>query len=306
MKKRLARISVIVAAVLIVLGVVGYTQILGFTTSEEVKDSVHLVYNTGGFSRIGANVVAIEAGDAWVVFDTHLGPMAKGAFKQVKSIKDMPVRYAFNSHWHPDHSGGNAAFTDEAEIVSHENVRSVLAQVHEGFGLTGPGSYREYKAIAREALPETVIGGQSTFSVGALQLNVVHYPSAHTNGDLVLFVDQLKIVALGDLVWPAGFPFIDVHSGGSANGVQEALKTIIARTDEQYLYIIGHGDPFTADQLREYTNMVEKTIDHVEGKKVDGYTLERIQAEGLPEKWRKWETKLNPQEEWIRMVYQTL
>ncbi len=306
MKKLLARIGAIGAAVVIVLGVVGYTQILGFTTSERVKDNVHLVYNTSGFSRIGANVIAIDAGEAWVVFDTHLGPLAKGAFKKIKSIKDMPVRYAFNSHWHPDHSGGNAAFTDEAEIVSHENVRSILADVHEGFGLTSPGSYREYKAIAREALPETVISGQSTFFVGALQLDAVHYPSAHTNGDLVLFVDQLKIVAIGDLVWPAGFPFVDVHSGGSANGVREALLSIMARTDDQYLFIMGHGDPFTAGQLREYLSMVEKTIAYVEKHKAAGRTLEEVQAKGLPEKWRIWETKLNPQEEWIRMIYETL
>jgi cyclase len=306
MKKLLARIGAIVAAVLTVLGVVGYTQILGVTTSAKVKDNVHLVYNTSGFSRIGANVVAIDAGDAWVVFDTHLGPLSKGAFKQIKSMKDMPVRYAFNSHWHPDHSGGNAAFTDEAEIVSHGNVRSILASVHEGFGLTSPGSYREYNAIAREALPETMISSQSTFSVGALQLNAVHYPSAHTNGDLVLFVDQLKIVVIGDLVWPAGFPFIDVHSGGSANGVREALQAIVTRTDDQYLYIMGHGDPFTADQLQEYLSMVEKTISYVEKQKASGKTLEEVQSQGLPEKWRTWETKLNPQEVWIRMIYDTL
>ncbi len=306
MKKLLARIGVITAALLVVLGVVGYTQILGFTTSAEVRGKVHLVYNTSGFSRIGANVVAIDAGDAWVVFDTHLGPLAKGAFKQIKSLKDMPVRYAFNSHWHPDHSGGNAAFTDEAEIISHENVRSVLAGVHEGFGLTSPGSYREYKAVAREALPETVISDQSTFSVGALQLDAVHYPAAHTDGDLVLFVEQLKVVAIGDLVWPEGFPFIDVHSGGTAKGVAAALKDILRRTDNISLYLMGHGDPFTAAQLRDYLNMVEQTIEYVENEKTSGKTLEEVQAQGLPEKWREWQTKLNPQEEWIRMIYETL
>ncbi len=306
MKRILLRIASVIVALLIILGLVGYTQIFGFTRSVKVRGTVFLVYNSGGFSRIGANVIAIDAGDAWVVFDTHLGPLAKGALGKIKSIKNAPVRYVFNSHWHPDHSGGNVIFTGEAEIVAHQNTGAILSSVHEGFGLTRPGSYRQYKAVQSAALPETLIGDQQKFEIGTLQMDVVHYPAAHTNGDLVLYADQLEIVALGDLVWPAGFPFVDVHNGGSAKGIAYALKDILARTNDQYVYLMGHGTPYSAAQMKDYILMVDQTIAYVAAQKASGKSLKQIQAQGLPEKWLSWETRLNPQEQWIRMIFETL
>ncbi len=305
MMKWFVRIGSVAIALLVILAGVAYTQIFGFTQSKEVTKSTYLIYNSGGLSRIGANLVAIDAGDSWVVFDTHLGPLAKSAFKKIKSIKDAPVRYAFNSHWHPDHSGGNAAFTDEAEIVAHENVRQILARSHEGFGLTKPGAYRRYEAVPAEGLPELLVSEGKSFTVGGLSIEAVHYPAAHTDGDLVVYVPTLKIVAIGDLVWPQGFPFIDVHSGGRAKGVADALRDMLARTDDSYLYVMGHGEPYSADQLRKYLGMIEETVGHVESRISAGKSLKEIQAEGLPDKWSAWETKLNPQEEWIRMIFET-
>ncbi len=145
MKFKLKAILITLFATLLALVGLGYVFVIGFVSSTYVKDGVFTVHSENPLSRIGANVVAFNTGTNWVLVDTHLGPLAGGAKAEIENIANQPVALAFNSHWHPDHSGGNATFTDEADIVAHSNALALLSAPHAATGLTAPGSTHSYK-----------------------------------------------------------------------------------------------------------------------------------------------------------------
>jgi len=284
------------------LAAIGYVFVIGSVYSNHVKDNVYIIHSENPLSRIGANMVAFNTGLRWVLVDTHLGPLASGALSEIKSIADQPVPIAFNSHWHPDHSGGNSTFTDEADIVAHQFVLDILSAPHAASGLTAPGSTHAYNATAKAGLPETIVTDRQLFVIDGKKFSAVHYPSAHTGGDLVVFAKDFNVVALGDLIWPGGFPFIDVQNGGSAMGLARALDKILSESDVATVFIAGHGQPMTYAEVKSYSTMVRETISFVQNQRTTGIIVAEIQTQGLSKKWRGWSSDLVPESEWIRMV----
>ncbi len=284
------------------LAATGYVFVIGFVYSSQVKDYVYTVHSENPLSRIGANIVAFDTGSQWVIVDTHLAPLAGGARSEIKSITDQPIALAFNTHWHPDHSGGNSTFADEADIVAHQYVLDILSGPHTASGLTAPDSTHAYNATAKAGLPETIVTDSKLFVIDEKKFSAIHYPSAHTGGDLVIYAQDFNVVALGDLIWPGGFPFIDLQNGGSALGLANALDQIIDQTNAETVFVAGHGEPMTYADVKSYSTMVRGTINFIHDQLGKGQTTAEIRAQGLAPVWQHWASDLVPENEWIRMV----
>lgn len=297
------KIASIIFTLLLGLAGVAYSALIGFTSTTSVVPGVYVVYNAGLLGRIGANVVAFDTGNNWVLVDTHLKPLASSANKKLKALSDQPVAIAFNTHWHPDHSGGNAVFTKEATIVAHKNVRDLLSRAHGASGLTAPGSRHSYPASAEADLPESLIEFSDTFSVDDLSFRAKYYPAAHTNGDIVVFSSGNNVIVVGDLIWPGGFPFVDLDNGGSALGILQALDDITANASADTVIVAGHGIPITAAEVNEYRAMVRSTIEVIQEGHEQGLSLDQIKLRGLGAEWQHWSSDLVPEDVWISMVY---
>jgi len=304
-RKPLKWAGIVLAVGLALLGA-AYVWFIGFTRVDALPGDAVAIYNANGLSRIGANAVGIRTDAGWVLVDTGLGPLAGAIAGKLAKTADLPVTLAFNTHWHPDHSGGNAAFTADARIVAHANTRAILARPHEGFGLTKPGAYRAYEPRDAAGLPEETVDESAQFTVGGLALEAVHYPAAHTGGDLVVYAPARKLAVIGDLVWPGALPFVDVENGGSARGLLAALDGILSRTDDSYTIVAGHGPALTRADVMSYRDMVAETIAFVADAKAAGATLDDLLAAGLPESWSAYASTTVPPEQWARMVFKTL
>src|SRR5437773_10380463 len=111
----------------------------------KVAGNVYMLQGEGG--NIGASV----GDDGIVVVDDQYAPLAEKIQAALKGVTDKPVRFIINTHFHGDHTGGNAYFQKQAPIIAHDNVRKRLEA---GGGAGNGGSVHfDHKPDAKEALP---------------------------------------------------------------------------------------------------------------------------------------------------------
>ena len=292
----------IVGVTTVVLAGVAYHFLFGYLTVVQVSGPVHVLQRANVLFPIGANVVVYAGDEETIVVDTQLQPVASFTRAKIEGFSDARVTKVVVTHWHPDHSGGISVYSSNSEVIAHHNVLRRLSRPQEGFGLTKPGSHHEFAPRTSRGLPNKPIDARLEFPANASNVEVVHYPRAHTDGDLAVFFGDAQVVALGDLVWPASFPFVDVHNGGSATGIESALRAIIGRTTPTYRFVPGHGATLSFDDVVDYLEMVRQTREWVESQLDEGLSVDQILASGLPAKWGHWGSALVPGAVWIRMI----
>jgi len=307
-KSKALKIGALTLAVLIVGAVAARQTIQGTTTSVELADGVYQINTTSLLFRDGSNSLAVKTHSGILLVDTQLSIWTPKVIDTAQDLFGLPISQVVNTHWHPDHSGGNDQLTPTAEIWAHENVRNLLSIPHEGFGLTGPGSYGNYDAVDTAGLPERTYRGslQLPQLASGGSIEAVHYPNAHTDGDTVVYFDSGKVVAVGDIVWPGGFPFVDIHNGGNAVGILVAIDDIVERTRSESVIVAGHREPMTQTALLEYREMVSNTIDLVRQARGSGKSLDRIVADGLPAEYGPYASSVVPTGTWIKMIFHSL
>src|SRR5439155_4930840 len=194
----------------------------------KVAGSVFMLEGSGG--NIGVSI----GEDGIVLVDDQFAPLAVKIKEALRKITDKPLRFVLNTHFHGDHSGGNAEFSKEATIIAHENVRKRLAQ-----GTTVAGG--EVKPAANEALPVITFHDRATVHLNGEAILAIHFPHGHTDGDSVIFFPKSNVVHMGDDFVTYGFPFVDVHNGGSVSGMIAGCEKVLGMTSPDVKFIPGHG-----------------------------------------------------------------
>jgi len=181
----------------------------------KVAGNVYMLQGAGG--NIGASV----GDDGVVLVDDESAPFAEKIEAALRSVTDQPIRFVINSHYHDDHTGGNAYFQKHAPIIAQDNVRKRL----ESGGATGNGGsmHFEVKPQPAEALPAITYDHALTLHFNGEGIRVLHYPSGHTDGDSIVFFPRSNVVHMGD-EFVTHFPFIDIEAGGGLNGMIDAVE----------------------------------------------------------------------------------
>lgn len=213
---------------------------------QQVRNALYVVFGSGG------NVVAWTGPDGLVLVDDSSATVTPQLLEVVAKVAPGPVRYAIDTHWHPDHTGGNEALgLAGAVIIAHDNVRSRMAEpqvVHE-YELKVPAAHEA-------ALPAVTFADAITLHLNDDNLHLVHAEAAHTDGDLIAWWEIADVVHVGDLFYNGSYPFIDLGSGGSLAGVVAALELVLARADAKTVVIPGHGPVASRAELAAYRDMV--------------------------------------------------
>src|SRR5215813_13132814 len=200
----------------------------------KVAGNVYMLEGAGG--NIGASV----GEDGIVIVDDQYAPLADRVQAALKGITDKPVRFIINTHFHPDHVGGNAYFQKQAPIIAQDNVRKRLENGSRG---GNNGSLKEeFKPVAKDALPIITFDHDVTVHLNGDDIRALHFPSGHTDGDSIIFFPKFNVVHMGDDYFRGRFPFVDLGGGGSAKGMAEALEQIIPQLPADVKVIPGHGD----------------------------------------------------------------
>ena len=264
----------------------------------KVSGGVYMLEGAGG--NIGASV----GDDGIVVVDDQYAPLAERIQAALKGITDKPVRFVINTHYHEDHTGGNAFFQQQAPIIAQDNVRRRL----ENGGTAGNlGSVKfEAKPQPKEALPIITFDHDVTVHLNGEDIRALHVPSGHTDGDSVIFFPKSNVVHMGDDFVTYGFPFIDLGGGGSVEGMISGLETIIAKLPADVKVIPGHGPISNLDDVRRFIAMLKDTRDVV-GKGIkQGKTLDQLKQEKVLEPWKKWSGDFISSDAFIETLYNDL
>ena len=264
----------------------------------KVAGSVYMLEGAGG--NIGASV----GDDGIVIVDDQFAPLAEKIQAALKGITDKPVRFIINTHYHGDHTGGNAYFQKQAPIIAQDNVRKRL----ESGGAAGNGGsvHMDVKPAAKEALPIITFDHDVTVHLNGEDIRALFFPAGHTDGDSIIFFPKSNVVHMGDDFVTYGFPFIDVESGGSINGMIDAVEKVIAQLPPDVKVIPGHGPISSLDDMRAYVTMLKATRDVVAHALKDGKTLDQMKQAKLLDPWKKFSGDFVKQDAFLETLYNSL
>jgi len=236
-------------------------------TSEVIAPGVAVLFGAGG------NIGVSHGDDATLIIDDQFAPLSAKIEAAVERLGATPVRYVVNTHWHGDHTGGNEHFGKTgATIFAHDDVRVRMADPT----LSGRGG----PPASREALPVVTYAQGIKLHLNDDTLNVMFLGGGHTDGDSVVIWEQANVVHMGDLYFKiAGFPYIDVRSGGSVYAAMRSLDLVIAMIDGETKVIPGHGPMSNKGELVAYRAMIGEAAKRVDALREEGKTLEEALAE---------------------------
>ena len=264
----------------------------------KVAGNVYMLEGAGG--NIGASV----GDDGIVLVDDQYAPLADKIQAALKGITDKPVRFIINTHYHPDHTGSNEYFQKQAPIIAHDNVRKRL----EAGGPAGNGGslHMEFKPEPKEALPILTFDHDVTVHLNGEDIRALYFPAGHTDGDSIIFFPKSNVVHMGDDFVTYGFPFIDVDSGGSINGMIDAVEKVIGQLPADVKIIPGHGPVSSLDDVRAYLTMLKATRDVVSSALKEGKTLDQMKQAKLLDPWKKYSGDFVNEDVFLETLYNSL
>jgi glyoxylase-like metal-dependent hydrolase (beta-lactamase superfamily II) len=230
-----------------------------------------------------------------VLVDTKISGAAQLLATEVKKYAGKQPSIVINTHHHFDHSGGNFAFDDAAEIVAHRNLNPRMqANLDEMFkpalateinSLRTAGKEKEAAEMAAWADKLTVddIKADREYDQtldlprGETKFTLHHFGNGHTDNDTVVFMPDANILHKGDLFFNKSHPFIDRPAGANTVGWREAMRNAIALCDDKTIVIPGHGEitdksglATQIDYFDQLQAIVEKAMKEGKGKATIG------------------------------------
>lgn len=205
----------------------------------------------------GGNIAVSVGEDGVFVVDDQFAPLSEKIMAEIARLSDRPVSYVLNTHWHEDHTGGNENFGKSgAVIVAHENVRKRMSTKQFIAALRS-----EVPAAPLAALPVVTFSDGLNFHFNGNNIVVQNVPSSHTDGDSIVFFSESNVLHMGDTFLNGFFPFIDQSSGGTLDGLINAIETAIDMADDDTDVIPGHGSLSDIGGLTSYHAMLIQVRD---------------------------------------------
>jgi len=238
----------------------------------------------------GANITVQAGSDGVLLVDTSYERMSDKVIAAVRKLSDKPIRYIVNTHADADHVGGNAAISavgatiaggnmgtsvnNGAAILAHENV---LKRMSAPTGQQAPTPSAAWPT-------DTYFTKKKELFFNGEPIEILHQPSAHTDGDSIVFFRHSDVISAGDLFLTTTYPVVDLERGGNIQGIIDALNRILdiaipKDKQEGGTYVIpGHGRLCDEADVLEYRDMVTIIRDRIRDMVKKGMTLEQVKA----------------------------
>jgi len=260
--------------------------------THEVAEGIHMLEGAGG------NIGIFAGDDGVLMIDGQFSDLSEKIKAAINEISNHPVKYLVNTHWHGDHTGGNANFAkDGATIIANHEVRKRLtADQVRPFGRTTP-------AADTLAWPTISFGEDLEIHMNGESVQLMHVHNAHTDGDSFVYFPKANVLHMGDCFFKDRFPYIDFEMGGSVAGAIAAIEAAMMIIDEETMIIPGHGSMANKEDLRRYLAMINTTRDRVNNVTSEDTKLEDLDVESLTEGYKDWGGGFIDGEKWIGTLF---
>jgi cyclase len=224
----------------------------------------------GVFYYFGDELQQKSANCTWIVFKDYVLAIdanypwgAEEILREIRKTTDKPVRFLFNTHYHHDHTFGNAVFADAgATIVSTQKTADEMhtnGQYEWEHGSEYSG--HNMKGFRRE-FPSLTFDQQLVFDDGIHRVELLRMGPAHSGGDGVAYLPREKILVTGDLC---------VNGNPWGNNVADAnvdydkwLHVLETMADWDVRIVVpGHGVPGTVETLKQQRSYLKDMLDKV-------------------------------------------
>ena len=224
----------------------------GPTDAQIVKfrDGIYLIRSVGS-----GNITVFTSDDGLLLVDSKLTNEYDKAVELLRTVTDLPIQYLINTHFHPDHTGGNAGFEGlGAKIIATGNTRKRLSQTQQA------------------GLPVITFDDHMDIYFGGKTLQLYYYGRGHTDGDLVIYIPEEKVVMPGDLFagWGPSIRLIDYNGGGSLAAWPATLEKVMALDFDTV--IPGHSGVTDRAHMQAYLDENRKMLDLIGMLKQAGKT----------------------------------
>src|SRR4051812_35670526 len=280
----------------------------------KVADGVYAaIAKSGGLASGNAGFVV--GNDGVLVFDTFFTPAAmEELIAEIQAVTKLPIKYAVNSHYHLDHTGGNQVLVDRGiPIIAHDNVMIWQTTKNKRF-LAAPEDLAKRKTDAtkqlaiipadqadmRAPLERTIrriaammaiklTNPTGTFKTGTMTLDpgkrkVILAPlPGHTGGDVFAYVADANVVFTGDLGWSKTLPnLVDATVNEWVPTLDQMLKQYPTAR-----YVPGHGSVAQASDIKDFRDYLDDLRTRVKPGIANGLTVDQAKQQlVLPEKYK--------------------
>jgi glyoxylase-like metal-dependent hydrolase (beta-lactamase superfamily II) len=262
-----------------------------------VAGSVHLLQGEGG------NIGVSAGADGVFMIDDQYAPLTDDIRAAIGKISRQPIRFVINTHWHGDHTGGNENLGKAGVvIVAHDNVRKRMSteQFIQAFGKRVPPS-------PAAALPVVTFSERVSFHLNDDEIRVQHVRPAHTDGDSIIHFIKADVLHLGDTFFNRMYPFIDLSSGGSIDGMMAAAQLALKLAGPKTKIIPGHGSLTDKAGLQTYADMLADVRARVQAGIDQRQSLAQVQAAKPTAKWdADWGGGFFKADAFVAVVYASL
>jgi cyclase len=237
-----------------------------------IRPRVHVF---SGFTN--GNVLLLESSDGLLLVDAQTIKRVASLDSAIAQVSRAPVRWVVNTHYHADHTEGNAHFRARgARVLAHERVR-----VHAAKDTTITELEWHRTPLPHNAMPTDAFATRHDLRLGVDQVVVLHPGPAHTDGDAMVWLPALNVLHIGDILEVDAPPFVDWWAGGSVDGMVRAIDDVLTWTNDSTAIVPGHGPVSTRGDLRRFRAMLVTVQERVRGGLVAGTSLPQLEASAV-------------------------
>jgi cyclase len=251
----------------------------------------------------GGTIGVLTGPDGVLMVDAQFAPLTDKIVAAIKQVSNGQIRYLINTHVHGDHTGGNENLGKMGvTILARENLRNRLMKPNPGAngqpGVPAPAP----------ALPVITYDAPIEIHMDGEDVRLIPVPSAHTDGDTMVFFPTANVLMTGDFYRSTGYPNIDRANGGSLNGMLAGLNAIVNLANPTTKIIPGHGAAVTKAEVAAHRDMIMALRGKVAPLVAQGKTQDEVVAAKLTNEWDAKVTGATPMtaDRFITQLYQEI